>query len=302
MRPLRAAPNQLLTTQALHDRHYSTKDIEKLVRWGWLIRLHRGVYLVPAPDLLARAALVAAGEGALLTMESSLAHVDLRPRPPGPIHVNVPRTGGPTARDGRIRIHRARIPQADVTQVRGLPTTTPTRALLDVAARMPDYALLRAFEQAERLPVSVDRARLEACPALARPLALFDHYGPCTRSDAEAMFLVLCEDHGIARPLVNQIVGGHEADLHWPTAGLIVEVDGWEFHDGRRAFHRDRRRIGAFRRAGYEVVPFAAVDVEHDAAGTALTVLFARPQLAVSTFSRNRVREGGRKSTQISAA
>ena len=62
MKPLRAASNGLLTTRQLHDRGFSAKDIEALVGWCWLIRLHQGVYLVPAPDMLSRAALVAAGE------------------------------------------------------------------------------------------------------------------------------------------------------------------------------------------------------------------------------------------------
>ena len=80
MRPLKAAPNGLLTTAELHDRRFSKKDIDLMVKWAWLIRLHRGVYLVPVPDVLARAALTAAGENGELCLESALAHLDPRPR------------------------------------------------------------------------------------------------------------------------------------------------------------------------------------------------------------------------------
>ncbi len=277
MRPLKASPNGLITTEQLHDRRFTTKDIERLVHWRWLIRLHRGVYLVPAPDVLSRAALTAVCDGAVLCLESALAHLHLRLRELGPVHVNVPRDR--RFRDERLKVHRARIDEADVVTVRGLRTTSPTKTLLDVAARQPRYALFRALEQAERLRLEVDRARLEDNRHLRQPLELFDHYGACTRSDAEAMFLVLCEDFGIARPLVNRPLAGRETDFQWPQAGLAVELDGYEFHDGRAAFLDDRRKVGGARRAGHELLPFAASDVEHAAAEVAATILAARPGL-----------------------
>ena len=275
MRPLRSAPNALITTRELHDRRFTTKQIERMVRWGWLIRLHRGVYFVPAPDLLSRAALKAGGDGCLLCLESALGHLDLRLRQLGPVHVNVP--GDRRFRDERLRIHRARIPEVDVAEVRGLRTTTPTRTLLDVAARQPRHALFRALEQAERLGMHTDRARLDACRHLGQPLALFDHYGPCTRSDAEAMFLFLCEDSGLERPLVNQPVAGREADFHWPDHHLVVEVDGYEHHFDLPAFRDDRRRGGSYRRAGYELIRFSADQITDDPAEVVETLLAARP-------------------------
>ena len=201
------------------------------------------------------------------------------PRVLGPVHVNRAGAGGPAERGGRLKVHRARIPEADITEVRGIRTTTPTRTLLDVAARQPGFALLRALEQAERLRLNVDRRRLESNARLTRPLELFDHYGACTRSDAEAMFLFICEDHQIARPRVNQQLHGREADFHWPDHRLVVEVDGHEFHDGRRAFQDDRRRGGAHRRAGYELIRFDADEVFQQPEVAARTVLAARPRL-----------------------
>ena len=279
MRPLRAAPNGLLTTQELIERGFSKKDIEAMERWAWLVRLHRGIYMAPAPDVLSRAALIAAGEQAFLCRESALGHLDLRLRPPGPVRVNLV-LSAKRDRSRRIKFHRARIPEADITVVRGLRTTTPTRTLLDVAKSQPPYALFRALEQAERLRMHLERSRLDANRHLTRPLELFDHYGACTRSDAEAMFLFVCEDHGIERPLVNRHVAGVEADFHWPRARLVIEVDGYEFHDGRPAFTSDRRRGGAYRRAGHELVRVDAEQVFDEPAEVARTVLAARPELS----------------------
>ena len=279
MRPLRIPPTGVLTTQELLDRGFKKKDIDVMVRWAWLIRLHRGVYLVPVPDVLSRAAVTAVGEASELCLESALSHHDLRPRVLGPVHVNRARAGGPAERGGRIKVHRVRIPETDITVVRGLRTTTPTRTLLDVAPKQPPYALFRAVEQADRLRLHVDRARLHTTSHLDQPLQLFDHYGACTRSDAEAMFLFLCEDHGLARPLVNHPLEGREPDFQWPAHRLVVEVDGYEFHEGLTAFNNDHRRGNRFRRGGFEVIRFSATEVEHDAAEVAETLLAARPEL-----------------------
>jgi very-short-patch-repair endonuclease len=43
-------------------------------------------------------------------------------------------------------------------------------------------------------------------------------------------------------PEVNVHVNGYEADLRWPEAGLIVELDSREHHDTPWAFEEDRLR------------------------------------------------------------
>ena len=48
--------------------------------------------------------------------------------------------------------------------------------------------------------------------------------------------------------------GGWQADFLWADQRLIVEVDGYPFHSGRRAFERDRRRDQAHIAAGYIVI------------------------------------------------
>ena len=92
----------------------------------------------------------------------------------------------------------------------------------------------------------MDRGRLERNAHLTQPLALFDHYGACTRSDAEAMF------------------------------------DGYEHHFDLPAFRDDRVRGGSYRRAGYELIRFAADQVRDDGAEVAATLQSARPRLATA--------------------
>jgi very-short-patch-repair endonuclease len=55
-------------------------------------------------------------------------------------------------------------------------------------------------------------------------------------------------------PLTNYPVEGFNADFFWPEVGLIVEVDGSDFHRPRPAFERDHRRDIVHRDAGHEVL------------------------------------------------
>jgi very-short-patch-repair endonuclease len=47
---------------------------------------------------------------------------------------------------------------------------------------------------------------------------------------------------------------GYEVDLLWPDQRLIVEVDGFAYHAGRRAFERDRARDARLTASGYRVL------------------------------------------------
>ena len=51
-----------------------------------------------------------------------------------------------------------------------------------------------------------------------------------TKSDAEALALVLLREAARSPRLVNETLAGEEADLIWPDWGLIVELDGPQFH------------------------------------------------------------------------
>ena len=40
----------------------------------------------------------------------------------------------------------------------------------------------------------------------------------------------------------------------WRDQRVIVELDGWDYHDGRTAFERDREKDAALLTAGFPVV------------------------------------------------
>lgn len=265
----------LISTRELTAYGFNAEAIRRCERGGVLARVHRGVYVIGgAPltfDRRAHAALLAMGPAAAISDGTALVHWLLRPPPlrPGPIHVCIPGRGGRERRDGIVLHRPLRLPEQDVTERAGLQVTTPTRTLLDAARTLPRYARFRALEQAERERLDVNRDRLDAFPKLHEALYLFDRVGSCTRSDAEAMFLFVCLDHAIALPLVNQVHEGIEFDFRWPSGRLIVEVDGFDFHDGhpargRERFEKDRDRGLIATELGYDYKRFSARQVARE--------------------------------------
>jgi len=172
------------------------------------------------------AAVLAVGDGAVLSHTSAVALWQfLRPMP-GPIHVTVCGDGGRKERRG-LRIHRSRtLTPRDVTRRHGIAVTAPARTIDDIRDEVEPYLFRRALRQAELVGYRV--------PHLGRVKR--------TRSDLELLFLRLCDDHGLPRPVVNHRAHGHRIDFYWPEQRLAVETDSWEYHRGSVAFEDDHAR------------------------------------------------------------
>jgi very-short-patch-repair endonuclease len=96
--------------------------------------------------------------------------------------------------------------------------------------------------------VRIDARRLLAALAASGAAPRF------MRSRAEELAWELIVGLGLPLPLVNHRVLGFELDFLWPELRLVLEVDGFEFHGGSNAFHRDRERDRALALAGYQVL------------------------------------------------
>lgn len=161
-----------------------------------------------------------------------------------------------------IVTHRPRsLPPADTTVRLGIPVTTPTRTVWDLATCLSPAPLRRAFEQAEKFRL-LDRQRLGALLA-ATPnhrgagtlrALLTERSIPLseTRSWLEDLALKTCRDHGLPRPAVNVPVLGCEVDLLWEAAAFVVEADG-DDHLSPSQRDRDNERDVALARGGYLV-------------------------------------------------
>jgi very-short-patch-repair endonuclease len=207
------------------------------------------------------AAVLACGEGALLSHRDAATLWRLLPTSSSNIHVAVPgrsRVGPPG-----ILLHLPRRSAAEDRSIEdGIPVTSVARTLLDLAEVAPRRHLERALEQAERLELFdlraverlIDRSHghhgLRALNASLRDY----RETPLTRSELERAFLELCEEAGLPRPQVNICIAGMEVDMVWPEHRLVVELDGHDFHRTRIAFERDRARDAILQVAGYRVL------------------------------------------------
>jgi Transcriptional regulator, AbiEi antitoxin len=217
----------VVSRRQLLELGFDRGTVTRRIEIGRLHRLYRGVYAV-GHTVIPRdgrflAAVLACGDDAALSHRSAAELWGIRPSAAARIDVTVPHTSG-VRTSARIHVHRPRR-RPETTTVDGIPVTTPGQTLADLATALPRRQLEKAVEMAEALRLDV---RVPPGHPGAKRLAeaVAHDLGTTTRSPLEDAFLELCDDHGIARPLVNSVVEGYEVDFCWPELRLIVETDG----------------------------------------------------------------------------
>jgi very-short-patch-repair endonuclease len=202
------------------------------------------------------AAVLACGEGAVLSHRCAAALWGILRSQNGPVDVTVPTTAGKSRRAG-IALHRSTTLIADqCTRRHEIPVTTPRRTLDDLRPLLSPARFSSAVRQAEfrRLPLG-NRER-----------------GTEVSSELEAKMLSLCRRHRLPQPAVNVGVDRYVVDFLWAAQSLIAEVDGWESHRTRWAFEEDRARDARLAVRGYRTVRFTWRQVRDDPRGVARTI------------------------------
>jgi hypothetical protein len=244
--------------------------VRRRARKGWLHRVHHGVYAVGYPpqtlDAHFMAAVLAGGDGARLSGWAACALAGLVRWDRRAIEVTVRGTGG--RRRAGITFHRARaLDPRDGTHIRGIPCTTPARAILEIAPQLSERRLKRIVRQAQAEQLATTRQlaavlrRAPNYPAAGRVAAIIATGQAPTRSGHEDAVLDLLLAEGFDHPQVNHrlIVGAatqrapYIPDLHWPAQRLILEIDS-AWHDGPLAAELDAERQAELEAAGHRVL------------------------------------------------
>ena len=234
------------------------------------------------------AAVLACGEGAVISHRSAGALLELLDVSPRVIDVIAPPSRGRVI-DG-IYLHRVRPPRVEETgTVDGIPCTSPSRTLVDLAGTVGSWTLGSAFERAAHKRL-LDIAAIEASIDPRRRgmkglFALVEKWraaAPLTKtrgklkSPLEAKVLPLLTRRDIPPPLINAPVkiadGRIEVDFLWPDQRFAVEADSRDFHGAAMAFERDRWRDRELMRAGYSVLRVTHKEAEYEAEAVVDTI------------------------------
>jgi Transcriptional regulator, AbiEi antitoxin/Protein of unknown function (DUF559) len=277
------AQHGVISIDQLERAGLSKRAVSARAATGRYYRIHRGVYAVGHEAIGDRgrllAALLACGEGAVISHGTAAAFWGILERWPALIDVIVPIETGRKV-DG-IRARRCRFPNPDEdTSIDGVRCTTVARTLVDLAGIVRRISLTRAVEAAAvqghldlpALDLALDagkgRRGVRALRAIAAEWRTADDRTSDVRSVFEARVLPALLRSGVPPPRCNEAlcIDGRRLrpDFLWARERLIVETDGEATHGTPVAFRRDRRRDQVFLAAGYRVARVTWSDITTD--------------------------------------
>ena len=259
----------VITLRQLEGVGLGRRGASKRAAKGRLHRVHQGVYAVGHRGLSLHghfmAAVLACGEGAVLSHGSAAVLWGLLKPLDGPVHVSVPTTAGLKRRRG-IHLHRCQAlaePSSSPTSTRqrggrgrrllitrrdDIPVTAVNRTIEDLRrGSFPPRLVRRAIRQAELAGYRLDGVESDR-----------------TRSDLESAFLELWRHHRLPRLEVNAKLGRWEVDFLWREQRLVVEADSWTYHRGSVAFQDDHARELDLRAEGFTVLRFSEQQLEEE--------------------------------------
>jgi hypothetical protein len=262
----------------------SGRQIDGRIRRGVLRVVHRGVYALGAAPLSPRgrlwAAVLSVPDGSVVSHRSAAVLHGMLPSSPGAVHVT---TAFPARPRPGLVLHHSTSAGATATTRGGLRCTTVPRTLVDLAASDGPTAAERAWGTlASRRALRPRAIEHELRRHRDRPGApvvrmLLDHHRAVltgrTRSELERAALRMCARFELPTPEANALLevegSVYEADLLWPAAAVVAELDDWGTHGHAGAFRSDRARDFDLALTGYTTVRLLWDDVTVDGSRTA---------------------------------
>lgn len=260
IRLIAARQHGLFTRTQAEESGATDAHLKHGVAKGRYRRERRGIYAVAgAPDTWERSLVGACLGRALPTVASHRAAARLWRMPGFRTALVEVTTSGDIRPKGDIRVHRvSSIAACDHTVLDGVPITTQSRTILDLAAVVDEETLGIALDDALRrgltsIPRLWWRLREVGGPGKAGShiLAAVLHERTASRAVAESPLetrvIRAIRGAGLPEPVRQHIVrlpDGTTArvDLAYPTHRIAIEVDGYAFHSGRVQWERLRRR------------------------------------------------------------
>ena len=248
--------------------------VQRLVDSGRLRRHPSGLIAEPRVD---ERVLVARLHRGLVTCLHAAAHYRLPvPYPPGPVHVLTPK-GSTAPRLRHEHLHETRGHSAAPPQ--SFPVVSEARCVADVLCCAEEWTAMVIVDAALR------RGRVSADQIASHLRGSRRHLGRVrlsrasarARSPLETLARIQLRAEGMTVDDGVVIAGVGEVDL-LVGGGLVVELDGYDYHSDRWTFEKDRRRDRELVRQGYRVLRFTSNEVRSGRiVGEVAAVLAAHP-------------------------
>jgi hypothetical protein len=270
----------------------TTAQFRSLVRAGELVRLRPKVYVraeflagVAKNPALGHAMQVVAiliaqsARGAVASHQSAaLIHrLDLLKAPTEGL---VWMTRAPGTYRGRsvrgTRFHSAGLPKEHVTTLYGVPVTTATRTVLDLARSLPFMEGVVTADSALRLGKTTKSGllrMLRSCagwPGIDRARRVIEFSNELSESALESCARVIFAEWGLPTPALQvdiidgQLIG--RVDFYWHECRTVAEADGMAKYEDPQRARQQIQRDNLLREAGYKVVHFTWTELFTDPA------------------------------------
>ena len=272
-----------MTAAELACAGFSGEQVRVLVRNDILRPVRRGIYAkagrarqlagsqLGERALRVAAAVTAAGPRAVGSHhDAALLHgLALLDKPPDDVIAisRPPDSPGSRRPMPGIKLYLAGLPASHVAVVAGVPVTTVSRTVVDLARTMPfrsgvvvaDSALHSGRASKPELGAVI--AACERWPGVSRARQVAEFADRLSESPFESIARVAFRDGGLPPPELQVWVGDDagqigRVDFLWRRHGTVAEADGaLKYADPERA-RRQLRRDARLREAGFEVVHF----------------------------------------------
>jgi predicted transcriptional regulator of viral defense system len=280
----------VVATRQLAAIGYTKSSVAKAAKVGRLHRLHRGVYVVGHRELTWEGRCMAA---VLASYPSVASHLSagwlwgLLQSRPGTVHITC---RSPRPRKRPFIVHRADLAPADLRRRDGIPVTSLSRTILDLAVNSRERTVRRFIRQADddknfdlrAMEDLLDRTKGHRGQAKVRAaLEIYDDTPAFTRSNLERRFLEVVREAGLPAPAMNSFVAGHEIDAYWADHRFGVELDVYGTHGSRLSFEEDRERDDELLLAGIETTRVTGPRLDRE------------PEAVAESVRRHLARRGG---------
>jgi very-short-patch-repair endonuclease len=254
----------------------SRDAVDHRLRRRWWRPLHPQVYLARGhrhdDEVRVRAALLWAGEGAVLSGVAAAWWYGMVEQLPVVVGVTVPHRRRPRPRRG-VAVRRRELAVDDLTVHRGLPVTALPLTALEAAVELggPGSLFLdRALQRRVTFPAVYEAyCRNLGTRGSATAARMLVAAADRSASVAERLLDRVLRESGCAGWHREFPAGEYRIDFAFPAARVAVEVDGWAWHLDAERTQRDKRRQNALVRQGWTILRFTW----HDLTGRPRSVL-----------------------------